>query len=91
MEKHSITVYDYSGATYSSAPWHAASHLERDPVKYEVDAWCLGGPEGVRAFFFIDDSLYEAHGDDGHWWLIGRMSKAWLAGLKKVVAALEEG
>ena len=70
MEKEPIVVYDYG----------TVLHPKKEPVKLEVEAWCLKGTEGFRAYFFLPNSdlLYEAHGDDGHWWLVGCMNKYWL-------------
>lgn len=36
------------------------------------------------------DLLYEAHGDDGHWWLVGCMNKYWIKEFKEVVNSIEE-
>jgi hypothetical protein len=76
MKKEKITVWDYFGGG-----------ILQDPVKYEVDAWCLQGKTGFRAFFFLHDNdfLYEAEGDDGHWWIVRRMHKHWIKEFKKVV------
>ena len=87
-EQKLITVYDYHGAMNGCAPWHykPGNHVD----KYEVNAWCVQGEEGFRAFFFIGEMLCEAHGDDGHWWLIGVMNKHWLKEFQSVVASIKD-
>lgn len=58
------------------------------PFKVEVDAWCVGGEEGIIAFFFHGRYLCEAHGDDGHWWLSGYMDMYWTKAFKNAVAEI---
>jgi hypothetical protein len=55
----------------------------------EVDAWCVSGNDGVFAFFFHGKSLYMAGGDDGHWWVVDHMDKAWTREFKKTVAEID--
>jgi len=86
IEQNKIVVWDYHDAIHGSAPWHYRNDFI--PVKYEVDAWCLGGKDGIHAFFFINDLLCEARGDDGHWYLLGRMSADWLPKLKEVITSV---
>ena len=83
MEKEPIVVWDYGH-------FH---HRKEEPVKLEVNAWCLQGTEGFLAYFFLpgSDLLYEAHGDDGSWTLVGCMHKHWIKELKEVVNSIEEG
>jgi len=83
-KKIKITVYDYTDAI------HGGKKEVENPVKYEVEAWCLQGETGFRAFFYIDDMLCEAHGDDGHWWFVNRMHHHWLKELKETVKSIEE-
>ena len=90
MNTHRIKVYDYDGSRFGSMPWHKQMYLDKEPHAFEVDAWCLGGEEGFRAWFIVDGTLYEAHGDDGHWWLVSTMSTHWIAKLKETVASIEE-
>lgn len=85
--KRKITVYDYYDAIHGSCPWHN-NELE-NPVKYEVEAWCVQGETGFRAFFYIDDKFCEAHGDDGSWWLVSTMNKYWVKEFKEVVNSIE--
>lgn len=87
IEKQKITVYDYHGAIKSSAPWHYKENI--NPTRYDVEAWCVGGKNGIKAFFFINDTLYEANGDDGHWWLIGIMHKDWLEKFKETINSIQ--
>lgn len=83
-----ITVWDYDKAFYGGAPHNReASEI---PTKYEVEAWCVGGEEGILAYFYIDDSLCVAHGDDGHWWFVWRCHKQWLPRIQKTVASIEQ-
>ena len=82
--KRKITVWDYFDAAHGS---YNRRELEK-PVKYEVDAWCVQGETGFIAYFIIDDRLYEAHGDDGHWWLVGVINTHWLKEWQETVAAL---
>ena len=86
MNQCQITVWDYYDVQHGGSPYQREA---LEPVKYDVEAWCLQGDEGFRAFFIINETLYEAHGDDGHWWLVGRMSIYWLEEYKKVVDAIE--
>jgi hypothetical protein len=79
INKTKITVYDYGTFT----------HHRTEPIVYkDVDAWCLQGETGFLAFFIIDDTLFEAHGDDGHWWVAGRMHTHWIDELKEVVMSI---
>jgi len=88
IEKIKITVWDHHDAIHGSAPWHYRD--DHSPVKYEVEAWCLQGETGFLAYFYIDDMLCTAHGDDGYWHLIGCMNKYWLKEMKEVVNSIEE-
>ena len=84
MEK--ITVWDYDNAM------HGGRYPPRDfkPVKYEVEAWCVGGTEGITAYFFIGDMFCEANGDDGHWWLKTVCNKQWLKKIKETINMVQE-
>ena len=73
-----ITVYDYG---------HRKMPLP-EPVKMEVDAWCVAGKTGIIAYFMFEGMLHEAHGDDGHWWLINKFSLGWVKELQEVVASI---
>lgn len=86
-EKKKITVYDYTDATHGGT---TPVTKQEDVRKYDVEAWCVQGETGFLAFFIIDDMLYEAHGDDGHWWLVGRFHIHWLDEIKKVVSSIED-
>jgi hypothetical protein len=77
MKTHRIVVYNYDLPSIPRIK------------KFEVDAWCVQGPTGFRAWFIKDDFLYEAHGDDGGWWLVGRMHIHWLPEFKKAVEAID--
>ncbi|KKL21107.1 hypothetical protein LCGC14_2448760 [marine sediment metagenome] len=86
MRKCNITVYDYHDAIHGS---YFNRKPDIEPVKYEVEAWCVGGDYGIRAFFFIGDMFCTADGDDGHWWLVNRCSKGWLKEIKEAIVAVE--
>lgn len=85
MRKCKITVWDYTDAV------HGGRYIPKDwkPVKYEVEAWCVQGETGFRAYFYTDDGFCEAHGDDGHWWLVGRCHKHWVKEIKEVINAVD--
>jgi hypothetical protein len=83
LEKIQITVWDYENKIEHRWP--------KEPVKLEVDAWCVQGVDGFRAWFWHGDLLVEAHGDDGHWWVVGCLNKYWLKEFQEVVAAIEIG
>lgn len=77
IEQKEIVVWDYKNIIKRSA----------DPIKYEVKAWCMAD---FRAYFFIDDFLCEAHGDDGHWWIVYMTHKHWVSAFKETVASIKE-
>jgi hypothetical protein len=87
MRKCEITVYDYNDAIHGRT--FGRPSLE-NPVKYEVEAWCVGGDEGMKAFFFVGDMLCMADGDDGHWWLVDTCHKHWLKEIKEAINAVKE-
>jgi hypothetical protein len=87
MRKCSITVYDYDDALHGR---NFSKSLLENPSKYEVEAWCVGGDEGIKAFFFVDDKLCMADGDDGHWWLVDVCHKGWLKEIREAINAIEE-
>jgi len=78
MTKHRIKVYDYHDAWHGSSPTHYDKDDPPEVREMEVDAYCAGGREGVRAYFIYENSFCVAHGDDGHWWLVGGMSPKWI-------------
>lgn len=84
MRKCKITVYDYDDNIHGG---HASKGFK--PVKYEVEAWCVGGDYGIRAFFFIDDMFCTADGDDGGWWLVNSCHRDWLKEIKEAINAIE--
>lgn len=45
--------------------------------EYNVEAYCVGG---MKEFLhiLIDNELYTAEGDDGHWWLTSICSIHWI-------------
>ena len=88
IETKRIVVYDYHDAMHGRPPWRP--NPTDPPTRYEVDAWCVQGETGFRAFFYIGDKFCEARGDDGSWWLSGTMHKHWVKEFKAVVAAIKE-
>lgn len=75
MKREMIVVYD---------------ERENPPKVHSAYAWCVGGDTGVFALFPdpLDPRLfYEAHGDDGHWWVVGRYSNRWA---KEIIEAYKE-
>jgi len=83
MRKCRIEVWDYENKMREQSP------LRFRPKSYEVDAWCLQGETGFRAYFIRGDIIYTAYGDDGHWWVVGGMHKNWLDEFKETVNAIE--
>lgn len=80
-----ITVWDYNNAMDG---WTIPPD-GFEPVKYEVNAWCVGGEYGIKAFFFIERLFCEADGDDGAWCLKSAYDKAWLGEIKEVINSVE--
>jgi hypothetical protein len=73
-----ITVYNYKNEF----------HL---PGKLVVNAFCVGGDEGVFAVFRIpsDHNLIGfAYGDDGHWQIAKVYHQHWLEGIVEALNAL---
>jgi len=81
-----ITVWDYNNAMQGGQ----RPPKGFEPVKYEVEAWCVGGEEGIRAYFFIKDMFCEANGDDGHWWLKSVCHKQWVKKIKEAINMVKE-
>jgi len=90
MRKCRIVVNDYSDATHGSSATHYDKNNPPEIIQYNVDAWCVGGDVGVRSYFIIDNSLYEAHGDDGHWWLVSKLASRFLAEIIEALRALSK-
>ena len=84
MRKCKIKIYDYKNVMRLSLP-AGTKPEEIPPVKYNVDAWCVGGDEGIRAFFFLNDKFCTANGDDGHWWLVNTCHKNWFVEIKEAM------
>jgi hypothetical protein len=87
MRKCKITVYDYSDARHNASATHYDKNNPPEVVEFNVEAWCVGGDEGVQAYWVQNEQLYIADGDDGHWWLNGVISVYWVPGMIK---AMEE-
>ena len=78
--KRKITVYQYNDiGQLSPKPYTKQKNIK----KYEIEAWCVGGIEGILAFFFYGKYFYIAAGDDGHWWIIYHCHKDWFKNIKK--------
>ena len=83
-----IIVTDYSDVKHGSPPWCYDPGNPPNIVEYKVDALCIGGPDGVRAYFMLDGMFCTAHGDDGHWWLASMLSVGYLPETIKSLEAL---
>ena len=87
MRKCKITVYDYKNNMH--LPLNESIKPEdRMPVKYDVEAWCVGGYEGIRSFFFVNDMFCTADGDDGSWRLVSVCHEDWLKEIKEAINAV---
>lgn len=86
MRKCKIVVWDYfSGGSVL----HPLSENEK-PKAYKVNAWCVGGKDGVFAVFKHKDfpsCTCIAEGDDGHWWLVDSHNKHWTPEIVKALQA----
>lgn len=82
MKPVDIVVYEYNDVMTG-----ARDELET-PRVYYVSAYCVGGSEGIRAYFRINDSLCEAHGDDGHWRLVSVCHVDWLDRIKETINSI---
>ena len=85
MKKQRINVWDYQDAVHGGNIWHA----QEEEKSYDVDAFCVGGDEGVYAIFEnpIDVNTFcIAYGDDGHWYITGRFGKSWI---KEIISKLQ--
>ena len=89
MEKCKIIVWDYRNNMHGW-PVSLPPPENFEPVEYEVEAWCVGGSEGIKAFFFIDNMICMADGDDGHWWLVDRFHMHWIHEIEEAVHAAAE-
>jgi hypothetical protein len=83
-----ITVWDYHDAMHGAAPWHYDP--DRQPVKYEVDAWCVQGETGIFAYFYVKDKFCMAKGDDGHWTLMYVCHPHWVREFKDTMYSVQE-
>jgi hypothetical protein len=90
MRKCTITVYDYSNARHGADARHYDKNNPPEVKKFDVEAFCVGGNEGVKAYFYQGDLLYEADGDDGHWWLTGVIHCDWLREIIDALKAVEK-
>ena len=44
----------------------------------EIEAYCVGGREGARAYWLEGDLICSASGDDGSWWETDCINLSWL-------------
>lgn len=57
----------------------------------EVEAWIVGGSEGVFAAWASGNLVYFAHGDDGHWWQVGSgFHHIWIAQIAAAILAAKD-
>lgn len=82
MRKCKITVWNY-GDFFGSG----GRNKEASPISYEVEAHCVGGDEGILAFFFLDNWFCVAKGDDGHWWMSYFCDGHWAKEIKETIIA----
>ncbi len=62
------------------------------PEEHHVEAYCVGGPEGVFAAFRKNGRFFIAHGDDGSWWVVSTPSRGWVPGMIEALSlAYNEG
>jgi hypothetical protein len=89
MRSCKITVWDYEDKLHGiTFPANNRKQIKPGyPIGYEVEAWCVGGDEGIKAFFFIDNMFCMANGDDGHWWFVDRCHENWLEEIKDAINA----
>ena len=91
MRKCQITVFDYSDARHNASATHYDKDNPPDVVEYNVEAYCVGGDTGVRAYWIQDKRMYTAHGDDGFWSLTNVISIGWIQDMADaMIACLEE-
>jgi hypothetical protein len=84
--KCKITVYNYHSGFSVMHP----KEENKLPEVYDVEAWCVGGDEGIFAVFphpTRKDSVMYAEGDDGHWWFVGTCGNSWV---HKIIHAFTE-
>lgn len=61
---------------------------DQEPAVYEVEAYCVGGDEGVWAIYQSPSNpelLEYAQGDDGFWWFAGTMHKWWFPQMAEAI------
>jgi hypothetical protein len=80
-----ITVYDYNDVWHGGQPWGKPTEKVKQ-IDVE-NAECVGGKEGILAFFEHEDYFCIAAGDDGHWWLIDTCHKDWKEKIQKAMAS----
>jgi len=56
----------------------------------KVNALCVEGDEGFLAFFYVNEMLHIASGDDGDWKLIFVMRQNWVKEFKRVVSCIPD-
>lgn len=62
--------------------------VDIDPESYDVDAFVVGGEDGVFAAYWSpqhEGLIDYAQGDDGHWWFAGRYSPYWIADMREAL------
>jgi len=84
-EKTRITVYNYHmGDSILHPKGRDANGVDINPESYDVDAWVVGGVDGVFAVYQSPKNpllLEYAQGDDGHWWFAGTFHRLWIPGM----------
>jgi hypothetical protein len=75
-----ITVYEYEDVT---------PDVDDLIKEHRVSAYCVGGAEGIRAYFIKDNMFCEAIGDDGHWWLVSKSHVDWFERIKEAINSVK--
>lgn len=75
---------------YVTGKW-ALTKPDAEKQNFEVEAFCVGGVEGVFAVYQVPgqpDLIGFAAGDDGFWREIGSYSKGWLPLIQEALACM---
>lgn len=78
-----INVHDYRDV------WNEGSDSikeSKDIKTFVVEAYCL---HDFLAFFYFEDKICIAAGDDDHWWLIETLPQEWVEEIKELVSEIE--
>ncbi len=90
MKKCKITVWDYYDARHNASTGHYDKDNPPTVVEYNVEAYCVGGSDGIFAYWIDDRQMFYAEGDDGHWWLSGVVAIHWLNEMIEALQATQK-